>query len=212
MKVRLDSVTESSSQTRAKTAEIVQCIQEANVRMDALSNAMDNISGNAQKITHIAKDIEDIAFQTSILALNASIEASRAGNAGKGFAVVAQEVRQLATRSSESAQSATEMVDNTRAIIQNGVEITAAAVGSLRNISAVSGQIGGITDKLVQAVQEQERALTIMEERIGMISVLAGKNLQNAAGTERSSGLLAREAEALRVQVKKFVVKEERNP
>ena len=104
------------------------------------------------------------------------------------------------------------MVDNTRAIIQNGVEITAAAVGSLRNISAVSGQIGGITDKLVQAVQEQERALTIMEERIGMISVLAGKNLQNAAGTERSSGLLAREAEALRVQVKKFVVKEERNP
>ena len=212
VKVRLDSVTESSSQTRAKTAEIVQCIQEANVRMDALSNAMDNISGNAQKITHIAKDIEDIAFQTSILALNASIEASRAGNAGKGFAVVAQEVRQLATRSSESAQSATEMVDNTRAIIQNGVEITAAAVGSLRNISAVSGQIGGITDKLVQAVQEQERALTIMEERIGMISVLAGKNLQNAAGTERSSGLLAREAEALRVQVKKFVVKEERNP
>ena len=209
VKEQLACVTENSVQTQAKTGEISQCIQEANTRMAALSRAMDGISANAQKITQIAKSIEDIAFQTGILAINASVEAARAGSAGKGFAVVADEVRQLASRSSEAAQSAADMVSSTRAIIQTGVELTADTAGSLRNISAVSGQIGAITDQLAAAVQGQESALAVMEERIGTIAAIAERNLQNAGGTEQSSGLLAREAEALRFQVKRFIVKEE---
>ncbi len=205
----VSSVKDSSGQTRTKTAEIAQCIQDANTRMDALSRAMDGISDNAQRITQIAKAIEDVAFQTGILAINASVEAARAGSAGKGFAVVADEVRQLASRSSEAAQSAADMVSSTRAIIQTGVELTADTAGSLRNISAVSGQIGAITDQLAAAVQGQESALAVMEERIGTIAAIAERNLQNAGGTEQSSGLLAREAEALRFQVKRFIVKEE---
>ena len=179
--------------------------------MDALSGAMDGINANTQKITQIAKAIEDIAFQTDILAINASIEAARAGSAGKGFAVVAEEIRQLASKSSEAAQSAAKMVNDTKDIIQNGVEMTAAAVGSLQDISTVSSQISGITDQLVEAVKGQETALTVMEERIETISAIAEKNLQSAIDTEQSSGLLAREAEVLRAQVKRFVVKEERN-
>ena len=209
VKDRLSSVKDSSGQTRTKTAEIAQCIQDANTRMDALSHAMDGISDNAQRITQIAKAIEDVAFQTGILAINASIEAARAGSAGKGVAVVADEVRQLASRSSEAAQSAADTVSSTRAIIQTGVELTADTAGSLRNISAVSGQIGAITDQLAAAVQGQESALAVMEERIGTIAAIAERNLQNAGGTEQSSGLLAREAEALRFQVKRFIVKEE---
>ena len=210
VKERLASVTNSSNQTRTKTGEIAQCIQEANTRMDALSEAMDGISANAQKITQIAKSIEDIAFQTGILAINASVEAARAGSAGKGFAVVAEEVRQLASRSSEAAQSAADTVNSTRAMIQAGVKLTADTAGSLQDISAVSSQIGGITDQLVAAVQGQESALAIMEERIGTIFSIAERNLQNATGTEQSSGLLAKEAEALRFQVQRFKVKEER--
>ena len=209
MKERLASVTASSSQTQAKTEEIAQCIQEANTRMEALSSAMDSISSNAQKITQIAKAIEDIAFQTNILALNAAVEAARAGAAGKGFAVVADEVRNLASKSSEAAQSAADMVTSTRAIIQTGVELTADTAVSFQNISAVSSQISRITDQLVTAVRGQESALAIMEEHIGTISAIAERNLQNASGTEQSSGLLAREAESLRYQVKRFVVKEE---
>ena len=209
VKERLASVTASSSQTQAKTEEIAQCIQEANTRMEALSSAMDSISSNAQKITQIAKAIEDIAFQTNILALNAAVEAARAGAAGKGFAVVADEVRNLASKSSEAAQSAADMVTSTRAIIQTGVELTADTAVSFQNISAVSSQISRITDQLVTAVRGQESALAIMEEHIGTISAIAERNLQNASGTEQSSGLLAREAESLRYQVKRFVVKEE---
>ncbi len=209
VKDRLLSVTESSGQTRAGMEEIVRCVQQANIRMASLSGAMDDISANAREITQIARVIGDIAFQTNILALNASVEAARAGSAGEGFAVVAQEVRELASRSAKAASNAAEIVNSTTDIIQTGVELTADTAGSLRDISTVSDQIGAITDQLVAAVQGQQSALTIMEERIENISTIADRNLQNAMGTEQSSGLLAKEAESLRVQVKEFVLKED---
>ncbi len=208
VKARLADVTESSGQTRSQTEEITQCIQSANEQMGALSSAMDDISDNAQQITKIAKDIEDIAFQTNILALNASVEAARAGASGKGFAVVANEVKQLAAKSAEAAQSATDMLSNTRAIIRTGVVLTANTADSLRAISDVSAKIGIISDQLTTAVQGQETALTVMEARIAAISAIADRNLQNAGETEQSSGSLAKEAEALQSQVRKFILKE----
>lgn len=209
VKERLSSVTESSSQTRAKTEEIAQCIQEANSRMSSLTNAMDDISSNAQEITKIAKAIEDIAFQTNILAINASVEAARAGEAGKGFAVVANEVKQLAAKSAEAAQNATEMVTSTKVIIQTGVELTADTAGSFSAISSVSDQISAISDMLVTAVNSQRNALSLMDERIEAISEIADRNLQNAGGMEQASGSLAKEAEKLQAQVEKFILKGE---
>lgn len=209
VKERLSGVTESSSQTRAKTEEIAQCIQEANTRMSSLTNAMDDISSNAQEITKIAKAIEDIAFQTNILAINASVEAARAGEAGKGFAVVANEVKQLAAKSAEAAQNATEMVTSTKDIIQTGVELTADTAGSFSAISSVSDQISAISDTLVAAVNSQQNALSLMDERIEAISEIADRNLQNAGGMEQASGSLAKEAENLQVQVDKFILKGE---
>ena len=136
------------------------------------------------------------------------MEAARAGAAGKGFAVVANEVKRLAAKSAEAAQSATGMVNNTKAIIQTGVELTADTAGSLRAISDVSAQIGAISDQLAAAVEGQEAALTVMEARIATISDIADRNLQNAGETELSSSSLAQEAEALQSQVKKFALKE----
>lgn len=208
VKEQLASVTKSSSQTQTKTGEITRRVQEANIQMAALSGAMDDISANAQEITKIAKAIEDIAFQTSILALNASVEAARAGSAGKGFAVVADEVKQLAGKSAEAAQSAVNMVANTRNVIQTGVELNASTAESLQAISGVSEEISEISDQLAMAVQGQENALAVMEGRIETISSIADRNLRNAGKTEQSSGFLSREAEALQAHVKKFVLKE----
>ncbi len=211
VKDRLASVATSSEQTHIKTEEITSRIHEANTQMSALSHAMDDISSNAQEIIKIAKAIEDIAFQTSILAINASVEAARAGSAGKGFAVVADEVKQLASKSAEAAKNATTMVDNTKAIIQTGVELTADTAVSLQAISTVSEQINVISDALATAVQGQKSALATMEERIEDISAIANHNLQNATRTEQASGLLAKEAESLRSEVNRFVLKEEGN-
>ncbi len=139
------------------------------------------------------------------------MEAARAGTAGSGFAVVANEVKQLAARSAKAAQNATNMVSSTTAIIQNGVELTADTASSLHAISSVSDQINAISDQLVAAVQGQENALSVMEERIEAISAIADLNLKNAKETEQSSGHLAKEAEKLQTQVKKFVLKEGHN-
>ncbi len=210
VKEQLESVAESSGQTRCKTEEITQCIREANTQMDALSGAMDDISANALEITKIAGDIGDIAFQTNVLAINAAVEAARAGSAGSGFAVVADEVRELAVKSAEAAQNAADMIANTRAIIQTGVELNAETAGSLKAISEVSGQISEISDDLVTAVQGQKDALGAMEDRIETISSITNRNMQNAEGTKQASGALAQEAEKLQAQVEKFVLKEGR--
>ncbi len=208
VKEQLVDVSRSSSQTRNMTVEITRKVQEANNQMTALSNAMDDISAKAQEITTIAKSIDDIAFQTSILALNASVEAAHAGSAGKGFAVVAEEVKDLAGKSAKAAQSAMEIVENTRAVIQTGVELNVSTAQSLQSIYGASTEISEISDQLVAAVQGQEDALVSMEERIATISAIADRNLQNAGGTSQSSGLLAREAEELQAQVGKFALKE----
>ncbi len=209
VKEQLAGVIKSSDQTHTMTGEITRKVQEANTQMDALSNAMSNISSNAQEITSIAKAIDNIAFQTNILALNASVEAARAGSAGRGFAIVAEEVKELAGKSAQAAQSAVDIVTNTKAVIQEGVELNASTAESLQAIYGVSTEISEISDQLVAAVQGQENALISMEERIATISSIADRNLQNAVGTSQSSEILAKEAEELQVQVKKFALKEE---
>lgn len=209
VKEQLVSVARSSDQTRTMTVAINRKVQEANTQMEALSSAMNDISSHALEITTIAKSIDDIAFQTSILALNASVEAAHAGSAGKGFAIVAEEVKDLAGKSAKAAQSAVEIVENTRAVIQTGVELNASTAQSLRSIYDASIEIRGISDQLVAAVQGQEDALSSMEGRIATISGIADRNLQNAEGTNQSSGLLAKEAEELQTQIKKFTLKEE---
>ena len=209
VKEQLAGVIQSSDQTHTMTGEITRKVQEANTQMDSLSNAMSNISSNAQEITSIAKAIDNIAFQTNILALNASVEAARAGSAGRGFAIVADEVKELAGKSAQEAQNAMDIVTNTRAVIQEGVELNASTAESLQAIYGVSTEISKISDQLVAAVQGQENALISMEERIATISSIADRNLQSAVGTSQSSELLAKEAEELQMQVKKFALKEE---
>ena len=209
VKEQLAGVIKSSDQTHTMTSKITRKVQEANTQMDALSNAMSNISSNAQEITSIAKAIDNIAFQTNILALNASVEAARAGSAGRGFAIVAEEVKELAGKSAHAAQNAMAIVANTKAVIQEGVELNASTAESLQAIYGVSTEISEISDQLVAAVQGQEDALISMEERIATISSIADRNLQSAVGTSQSSELLAKESEELQVQVKKFALKEE---
>lgn len=209
VKEQLAGVIQSSDQTHTMTSKITRKVQEANTQMDALSNAMSNISSNAQEITSIAKAIDNIAFQTNILALNASVEAARAGSAGRGFAIVAEEVKELAGKSAQAAQNAMAIVTNTKAVIQEGVELNASTAESLQAIYGVSTEISEISDQLVAAVQGQENALISMEERIATISSIADRNLQSAVGTSQSSVLLAKESEELQVQVKKFALKEE---
>ncbi len=207
VRTHLEKVNENTACTKDKTDDIVRMIGKADARMNDLSKAMDTIKVNASGITNIAKTLESIASQTNLLAVNASVEAARAGAAGKGFAVVAGEVRNLASESSEAAKAATEMAAKINVVVAGGVELTDGTVGAIHSISAVSNEINGYAGQLFEAIQEQKGSLTSMEEKIETIASLASRNRQSAEETEQSSMELSEQAENLRKQAQKFILK-----
>ena len=165
--------------------------------MKNLLRAMEDLNENAIEINKVNKLLEDIAQQTNILALNASVEASRAGEMGKGFAVVASEVRSLAAQSTESAQHATEVISNSLYAIQNSVQYAKQAAESFEDIETISNEISDITKCLGEAVAIQKDSLENMTEQIGQINDFAQKNLDASFESTTASQKLNRQAEEL---------------
>ncbi len=177
--------------------------------MKNLLNAMEDIHENAVEINKINKLLEDIAQQTNILALNASVEASRAGEMGKGFAVVAAEVRSLAAQSTESAQHASEVITNSQYAIQHGVRYAKQAAESFEEIENVSNEISKITERLGEAVAVQKDSLENMTDQIEQINEFAQKNLDASYESTTASQRLNKQAEKLqsvsgRFQLRRF--------
>jgi len=206
VKERLADVTESSGQTLSQTEEIARRIQSANEQMSALSSAMDNISGNAQQITKIAKDIGDIAFQTNLLAINASVEAARAGAAGKGFAVVADEVRRLASQSDDAAKATKELIESSITSVADGSRAVGKVTESLQRTSEYAGNVSTQMEIVVKAVEDQTIALAQVTEGINQISSVVQTNSATAQESAAASQELSAEAASLKDLVDQFTL------
>lgn len=102
--------------------------------MEHLIQAMSEISHSSGEIEKIVKTIEDIAAQTNLLSLNASIEASRAGMAGKGFAVVANEIRELASKSAQAVNQTASLIATSQKAVENGMTIADNTAKSLMTV------------------------------------------------------------------------------
>ncbi len=142
------------------------------------SNAMDELSNEINLINEAISVIDQIAFQTNILSLNAAVEAATAGEAGKGFAVVAQEVRNLANRSAEAAKEIKEIVESTTRKANDGKNITSNMILGydelLENINKTIDMINEIT----MSSKEQEAGITQINDAV---TQLDQQTQQNAA-------------------------------
>ena len=144
----------------AKIQNVIDKINEQVIKSRSDAQLVQKLSDQAQKIGSIVQTIDDIAAQTNLLALNAAIEAARAGEACKGFAVVADEVRALASRTSNSTQEITNMVQKVQADAGQADEAMQISTKVMDSLANESGEIEEILNTLTTKVNEVTGQIT----------------------------------------------------
>ena len=163
--------------------------------MQELLEIMNSISHYATEIVNMNSTIEDIALQTNILALNASVEAARAGAAGKGFAVVAEEVRSLADKSREASNSTAEIIGKTARTIKSGTDAANATAEMLSEVVLETSSISESVSEIADVSEEQKTMLAEIVEKLGEVETVirtTSAAAQNAAdASEELDGQVA---------------------
>ena len=177
---------------------------EANAKMEQLITATKNIDQSSTKIVTIIKTIEDIAYQTNILALNASVEAARAGIAGKGFSVVAQEVRNLANRSAEAAKNTSNLIKHSIKDVETGTESTDLVVSAMQVINDCIQEIKTLMDEIAAASVQQSEMIILVEKGMKEISEVVQTNSASAAESAAVSKELSNQARMLNSLISRF--------
>ncbi len=179
----------------------------ADEKMKQLTETTENIDKSSAQIGGILKTIEDIAFQTNILSLNASIEAARAGDAGKGFSVVAEEVRNLAERSAESAQGTGILINRSLQDIKTGTASTSDAVSAMLVITDCIQSIKKLMDEIASASVQQSEMITSIERGIKEISETVQTNSYAAEKSAEVSKELSDQARTLNGLLRQFNIR-----
>lgn len=192
---------EKASEIALKTQEAIKL---SNEEMHKLTDSMDAIEEASNKIQDVISIIDNIAFQTNILSLNAAIEAARAGQAGKGFAVVADEVGNLAKRSQEAAQSTSDLIQMVTEAVNNGKAITDDTAEALKTVSGYAEETNTMIKQISEASVKQADSLNQISIGINQISEVVQNNSSTSQESAAASIELANEANRLNELVEPF--------
>ncbi len=176
----ITSITRNNAENAAKMASLGQTVKVSVTSGRSLAsqttNAMDEINEKVSAINEAITVIDQIAFQTNILSLNAAVEAATAGEAGKGFAVVAQEVRNLASRSAEAAREIKNLVEDANAKANQGKKISDDMIKGYEELNThISGTIH-IIENVSSASKEQMAGIEQINNAITMLDRVTQEN------------------------------------
>ncbi|OCX17224.1 chemotaxis protein [Pseudomonas graminis] len=211
---------QTARQGRERVIETVRSIQDMAQQIQATSGLVEGLAAQGRDIGKVLDVIRSIAEQTNLLALNAAIEAARAGEAGRGFAVVADEVRALAHRTAQSTTEIEQMVAGIQTRTGDAVQSMSRNTESTRTTLSLASSAGDALEMITEAIaQINERNLVIASasEEQAQVSREVDRNLvnirdlaaQTAAGANQTSAAsheLSRLAVDLKAMVAKFVV------
>ena len=151
--------------------------------------AMDEINNQVNLITEAISVIDQIAFQTNILSLNAAVEAATAGEAGKGFAVVAQEVRNLASRSAEAAKEIKNIVENAKNKADEGKEIAGHMIDGYKELNESIQQTINLISDIEMSSKEQLSGIEQINDAVNSLDQQTQQNAQIASQTHDAAGI-----------------------
>ena len=195
---------ENSKQASVQAQTTVRELEIGKKHMENMINTINKINDSSSEISKIIKTIEDIAFQTNILALNASVEASRAGDAGKGFAVVAGEVRMLAAKSSEAAQETSSLLGETVISMEEGMNEAKSTTNSILELVKQADGMDGLVCNIADNTRKQAGDAAEIQLGIEQISSVVQSNASTAERNAAASEELSGQAEMLKNMAGRF--------
>ncbi len=188
---------EGVSQSTSMVSEAKESLIKAGIIVEDSVNKMNDVYESSTKIMDITKLIENIAFQTNILALNASVEAARAGDQGRGFAVVASEVRNLAQNTQESVKNITALITDSTDKIHLAAKSVQESKEIFDDISAKMDSASNIMERINIAAQEQQKGIEQVNTAINNMDSSVQKNASLVEEATAASQSLLNESNEL---------------
>lgn len=179
-------------------------LEESNTNLQNLVNSMKTIEENSNEIKSITDLMQNIASQTNLLSMNASIEASRTGTAGKGFAVVASEIRDLAEKCNTAATDTAGLISKTCNNVKDGMESLDLTVASLVNAADKNQETCSLINSIALATDEQSEAITHIQSTLEHISSVTHNNSQIAQDNADTSKEMMKHAEKLKMMLDRY--------